>query len=114
MLTLGPQLGLYYNSLGQDRLAVEAFQKALFISPDDVSASIHLCRLYLASSASSLSKSKSSTDIDPDNVDLAAGMLSHLTRGAGWDVAEAWYFLAKAYGLQGRKDRERSCLAYAL
>lgn len=53
-------------------------------------------------------------ELDPDNVDLAAGILSHLTKGTGWDVPEAWYFLAKAYGLQGRKDRERECLSFAL
>lgn len=51
---------------------------------------------------------------DRDNVDLAAGFLSDLTRGVGWDVAEAWYFLAKLYRLQGRKDRERECLSFAL
>jgi len=48
------------------------------------------------------------------NVDLAAGILSRLTRGTGWDVPEAWYFLAKAYGMQGRKERERECLSFAL
>lgn len=84
----------------------------MFIAPDDVAASVHLCRLYLTSSPSS--NSKFTADVDPDNVDLAAGILSHLTRGAGWDVPEAWYFLAKAYGLQGRKDRERECLDFAL
>lgn len=41
-------------------------------------------------------------------------MLIHLTRGAGWDVPEAWYFLAKAYNIQGRKDRERDSLKFAL
>ena len=48
------------------------------------------------------------------NVDLAAGILSRLTGGAGWDVPEAWYFLAKAYGMQGRKEREMECLGLAL
>lgn len=47
-------------------------------------------------------------------VDLAAGILSQLTRGDGWDVAEAWYFLAKAYGAQGRREREKECLEFAL
>jgi hypothetical protein len=53
-------------------------------------------------------------DKDLTKVDLAVGMLSHLTRGAGWDVPEAWYFLAKGFGLQGRKDKERRCLSFAL
>jgi tetratricopeptide (TPR) repeat protein len=102
------QLGLYYVALGSERRAIESFSKALFISPDDVSAIVHLCRLYLAAAE------RPSTLHPADNVDLAAGMLSELTRGPGWDVAEAWYFLAKAYGMQGRKDRERECLGYAL
>ncbi len=50
----------------------------------------------------------------PDHVDLAAGILSDLTKGAGWDVPEAWYYLAKAYGLQGRKEGERESLERAL
>lgn len=67
---------------------------------------MHLCRIYVSPDSPS---SSSSTDID-----LAAGMLSHLTRGVGWDVPEAWYFLGKAYGLQERKEKERECLNYAL
>jgi hypothetical protein len=47
-------------------------------------------------------------------VDLAAGMLSSFTKGPGWDVPEAWYLLAKAVALQGRRERERECLTYAL
>jgi hypothetical protein len=41
-------------------------------------------------------------------------MLKQLTRGPGWDVPEAWYFLAKAYGMQDRKDKEQECLNVAL
>lgn len=104
------QLGLYYMALNNHRRALEAFQKALFISPEDVSATIHMCRLYLTSSTSGNNVLGS----DRDNVDLAVGLLSDLTRGAGWDLPEAWYFLAKEYGLQGRKDRERECLSFAL
>ena len=51
--------------------------------------------------------------LSPD-VDLAAGMLAHLTKGRGWDVPEAWYYLARAYGMQGRKERERETLKIAL
>lgn len=47
-------------------------------------------------------------------MDLAAGMLTDLTRGAGWDVSEAWYFLARAHGARGMRDMERECLAFAL
>jgi len=116
------------------------FQKARFISPDDVAATVHLSRLYLDPevtakfhSSSSLSSSSAASAADnnapssmysysttspsstssPD-VDLAAGMLSHLTKGRGWDVPEAWYYLARAYGMQGRKERERETLKIAL
>lgn len=99
-------MGLYYVALGNTRNAIDALQKALFINPDEVAASIHLCRLWLTPNGDD--------EIDPRNVDLAAGMLTHLTRGLAWDVPEAWYFLAKAYGMQDRKDRERECLSFAL
>ncbi|KAI8995256.1 hypothetical protein BD414DRAFT_506072 [Trametes punicea] len=108
------QLGLYYMALDEDHKALEAFQKALFIAPNDVSATIHLCRVHLAAVQD---HGKPGAGLDPsdrDNVDLAVGLLSALTKGAGWDVPEAWYFLAKLYGLQGRQDRERECLCYAL
>lgn len=101
------QLGLYYMALDRNRDALEAFQKALFISPDDIAATVHLCRIHLST--------KSTTNgVDSDKVDLVAGLLGHVTRGPGWDVPEAWYYLAKAYGLQGRKDKERESLATAL
>ncbi|KAG6885786.1 hypothetical protein C0993_009891 [Termitomyces sp. T159_Od127] len=106
------QLGLYYIAHGQQEHAIDAYQKALFINPDDVSASVHLARLFLArheAQADISSETNSSNDVD-----LAAGLLSHLTRGNGWHVPEAWYYLAKAYGLQGRKKRERECLDFAL
>jgi len=108
------QLGLYYIALGHKHLAIDAFQKALFISPDDVSACVHLCQVHLTPPSTSGSNKKSDTKINPDNIDLAAGMLLHCTQGSGWDVPEAWYFLAKAYGMQGRKEKERECLSFAL
>ncbi|OAX33790.1 hypothetical protein K503DRAFT_725395 [Rhizopogon vinicolor AM-OR11-026] len=101
------QLGLYYMALCRNREALEAFQKALFISPEDVDASVHLCRIHLST------KSSAET-MDSDKADLVAGVLGHVTRGPGWDVPEAWYYLAKAYGLQGRKDKERESLVTAL
>jgi len=112
---LALQLGLYYTALEHDRHAIDAFHKALFISPDDVSATVHLCRVYLSPSRKSNTNNVDGDgDINPDNVDLAAGMLSQCVKGAARDVPEAWYFLAKAYGLQGRKDKEREALTLAL
>src|ERR1700722_7846270 len=108
------QLGLYYAALGLEQDAIDSFHKALFISPDNISATVHLSRFYLLPSDTSRRNAKKARKPDFSNVDLTAGMLSHLTRGAGWDVPEAWYYFAKACGLQGRKDRERECLAFAL
>ncbi|KAJ8496760.1 hypothetical protein ONZ45_g12328 [Pleurotus djamor] len=99
------QLGLYYSALNHHRHAIDALQKGLFLDTDNVSASVHLCRLYLTPREGG---------IHLDHIDLAAGILSELTQGSGWDVPEAWYYLAKAYGLQGRKDKERECLEMAL
>ncbi|KAF7986875.1 hypothetical protein HWV62_12618 [Athelia sp. TMB] len=104
------QLGLYYMALEHQRHAIDAFHKALFISPDDVSAAIHLARIYLTPSPNS----KAPGEMDRDNIDLAAGMLAHAVKGSAWDIPEAWYYLAKAYNLQGRKDKEREALAIAL
>ncbi|KAF9467554.1 hypothetical protein BDZ94DRAFT_1155674 [Collybia nuda] len=106
------QLGLYYVALGHETHATDAFQKALFISPDDIAATVHLARLHL--SINEYGKTSNADGLCSTSVDLAAGMLSHLTRGNGWDVPEAWYFLAKAYGMQGRKEMERECLSFAL
>jgi hypothetical protein len=41
-------------------------------------------------------------------------MLERLTRGSGWDVPEAWFYLSKAYGYQGRKESQRDCRTFAL
>ncbi|KAG6819512.1 hypothetical protein H0H93_011170 [Arthromyces matolae] len=108
------QLGLYYAAHQQQQQAMDAYQKALFIDPDDVSASVHFAGLLL-----NKHEAEAEADISPGTsssnyVDLVAGMLGHLTRGNGWHVPEAWYYLAKAHGLQGRKRRERECLDFAL
>ncbi|KAI9457599.1 hypothetical protein BJY52DRAFT_1204514 [Lactarius psammicola] len=100
------QLGLYHTALGNKDRAVQAFNKALFIFPDSIPATVHLSHSYLT-----LAKEGTS---DVDNIDLVAGMLSDLTQGPGWDVPEAWYFLGKAHGMRGMHDRERECLGFAL
>ena len=107
---------MYFMALDNRRRAMEAFQKALFIAPSDVSATIHLCRLYLGPESSHATSPSRTTPEPPSrhDVDLAVGLLSDLTRGAAWDVPEAWYFLAKHHGLQGRRDRQRECLCFAL
>jgi len=97
---------LYHTALGHPDRAVLAFNKALFIFPDSIPATVHLSQAYLT-----LAKEGTS---EMDSVDLVAGMLSDLTQGPGWDVPEAWYFLGKAHGMRGMRDRERECLGFAL
>lgn len=99
-------MGLYHTALGHSDRAIQAFNKALFIFPDGIPATVHLSQAYLT-----LAKEGAS---EMDNVDLVAGMLSDLTQGSGWDVPEAWYFLGKAHGMRGMHDRERECLGFAL
>ncbi|KAG9047132.1 hypothetical protein FS837_002963 [Tulasnella sp. UAMH 9824] len=107
------QLGLYHSVLGHDALAIESLHKALVIEQDHVAALVHLAQQYLKPPPSLLSTPTVPSPLK-ENVDLAAGLLTGLTQGQGWDVPEAWYFLAKACGLQGRKERERECLIYSL
>jgi tetratricopeptide (TPR) repeat protein len=99
-------------ALNDESRALPALHQALFIAPENVSAIIHLCKIYLSPSKSTTELG--SSEFDPDRVDLVAGMLQDLTHGDGWDVPETWYFLAKAYKMQGRYDRERECLSTAL
>lgn len=112
------KLGLYFAALGKPTEAIASFHKALFIQPDHVPAFVHLTQQYLSSTPTSSKSTSAVTTPDQspskDNIDLAAGLLSNLTHGVGWDVPEAWYFLARARGLQGKRERERECLSFAL
>lgn len=73
-----------------------------------MSAIIHICKIYLSPSCAN------AEGLDPDRVELTAGLLNDLTNGDGWDVVEAWYYLAKAAKMQGRIEKERECLVHAL
>ncbi|KAF5331811.1 hypothetical protein D9611_008907 [Ephemerocybe angulata] len=143
------QLALYYSALGHHQHAISTLQKALFIDPDNVPATVHLTRLYLTprldstSSAGYTTSSSSATTEDniagqsgsaaadkddlkageetvdrskpaQSDVDLACGLLTQSSKGRGWDVPEVWYYLATAYRLQGRAERESEALGTAL
>ena len=103
-----PKFGLYYHALGDERRSLQALHKALFIEPEHVPAIIQICKIYLAPPSTDVE------ELDPDRVQLAAGLLSDLTNGYGWDSPEAWYYLAKAAKMQGRIEKERECLIHAL
>lgn len=112
------QYALYLSAVGEPDQVIESLSKALIIDPDHVSASIHLSQIFLDPSAVSkarLDPIGSEESVRREAIDMAAGILESFTRRAvGWNVAEAWYFLGKAVGLQGRLERQRECLAEAL
>jgi tetratricopeptide (TPR) repeat protein len=111
-------LGLYFVANGDSSRAISAFHKALVINPDYIPAVVHLAQQYLNPSIvqpiAVIPVAREREDWCKGAIDLAAGMLSSFTKGPGWDIPEAWYLLAKAVSLQGRKERERECLTYAL
>ncbi|KAG9082786.1 hypothetical protein FRC06_004860, partial [Ceratobasidium sp. 370] len=104
------QFGLYLN---QGERAVEALHKALAIEPEHVPAIVCLAQIFLNQNANT-NTDLSGGGASAEGIDMAVGMLNQVTQGAGWDSAEAWYLLGRACGLQGRRERQRACLAHAL
>ncbi|KAJ9108884.1 hypothetical protein QFC21_000205 [Naganishia friedmannii] len=93
------QLGLYHQTMGDLPLSLETLTKAHALDPDSPQAVVRLAETYIQSK----------------EFDMAHGLLNSFTQGKGWDVPEAWYFLAKACeGQRGRHARVRECLLYAL
>lgn len=108
------QFGLY---LHQGERAVEALHKALVIEPENVPAVVCLAQMFLNLGNGSKAEGEHEGEAEKDRasaVDMAVGMLNQVTQGAGWDSAEAWYLLGRASGMQGRRERQRECLAHAL
>lgn len=69
------------------------------LSQDYPPAVVHMSELYLKK----------------EQADLAHGLLNPLTQARGWDIAEAWYYLAKVCEAQGgRLERSHECLLFAL
>lgn len=92
------QLGLYHVSLENFAAALPAFTKSILLRPDHPPSIVSLSKLYLTTG----------------QIELAHSLLNQLTQDAGWDVPEAWYYLAKVCEAQGRLERSRECLVYAL
>jgi predicted Zn-dependent protease len=85
--------------MGDLPLSLETLAKAHALDPDSPQAVIRLAETYIQSK----------------EFDMAHGLLNSFTQGKGWDVPEAWYFLAKACeGQRGRHGRVQECLLYAL
>ncbi|KAG2185895.1 hypothetical protein INT43_002333 [Umbelopsis isabellina] len=86
--------------LAQNRTddAISAFQKALVVDPYDADGRLWLARTY----------------IETGEIEAAEGLLDRLTKGNGWDSAEAWYYLGDIYKRMDRLQRAKECLWYAL
>jgi len=117
------QYGLYLVANSDFAQAQEVFNKALFVDPEDVSASIHLSNLLLSPpdpknhvdhSSGGTSGTSPTPTPSADDIQMAVGLLTNTTLYRGWDSAEAWYLLAKGRRLQGSPARERECLTHAL
>ncbi|KAG2225420.1 hypothetical protein INT45_010056, partial [Circinella minor] len=78
--------------------AIESFEKGLVTNVNDVDSSVWLARVY----------------IEMDDLDIAEGILDSVTKGPGWDCAEAWFYLGRIYQKTVRADRGKECMMYAL
>ncbi|KAI8147905.1 hypothetical protein BJV82DRAFT_311037 [Fennellomyces sp. T-0311] len=92
-------------TLGRVRLAqnmidwaITAFQKGLVCESNDVE-----CRVWLAKAYQ-----------EQGNLEIAEGILELVTRGNGWNCAEAWFYLGEVYRKTERIERAKDCLLYAL
>jgi tetratricopeptide (TPR) repeat protein len=94
------QLGLYHLGLSPPNYeaATPALVKSILLRPDHPAGIVSLAKLYLAT----------------DQVELAHNALNQVTQDSGWDVPEAWFYLAKVCERQGRDGRAGECLRYAL
>ncbi|RXK37161.1 hypothetical protein M231_05530 [Tremella mesenterica] len=92
------QLGTHHVVLNNFEAALPAYTKSILLRPDHPAGIVVLAKLYLSTG----------------QVDLAHTLLNQLTQDTGWDVPEAWYYLGKVCEAQGRMERSKECLIYAL
>ncbi|KAI7899995.1 uncharacterized protein BX663DRAFT_488743 [Cokeromyces recurvatus] len=89
------QVGLLKND---DKMALEAFKKALSIDPNHIATHISLASLYLSMK----------------EFDLAEDLLQNVTHGLGWNQPKAWYLLSQVYKEQEHIQDAKNCLLYAI
>ena len=87
------QLALYYSTLGHHQRAISTLQKALFIDPGSMPATVHLARLYLTlrdtpvdgySAGVVDGNAGAESHSHSEAVDLACGLLTRVSHGHEW------------------------------
>ncbi|CAJ0644372.1 10956_t:CDS:10 [Entrophospora sp. SA101] len=92
------QLGLLHFVQEQYVEAISAFHKAMALDLNHVLSLVYLARTY----------------IETKNIEIAEGILDDITKGIGWDCAEAWLYLGQIYKATNRIKRTKDCLWYTL
>ncbi|KAF7732343.1 hypothetical protein EC973_005239 [Apophysomyces ossiformis] len=80
------------------KVALEAFNKALTMDSYHVETHLHMAKIYMTL----------------DHWELAEGLLERITRSSGWDCSEAWYYLGKIHQRVGRLEQAKESFLYAL
>ncbi|KAJ1984361.1 hypothetical protein H4R33_004413 [Dimargaris cristalligena] len=82
----------------QNVAAIRHFLTGVALGPQDIPTRVHLARAYMR-----LNKAA-----------IATGLLQEVTRGTGWDVAEAWTLLAQTTLGEGKVQLANEYLVFAL
>ncbi|KAI9025826.1 hypothetical protein CLU79DRAFT_699198, partial [Phycomyces nitens] len=91
-------LGRLRLAQGHPELAIEAFKKGLVADSNDIDCKVWLAKTY----------------IENNDLEIAEGLLDLVTKGNGWDSAEAWFYLGEIYRQTNRLEQTKDCLFYAL
>ncbi|KAI9492654.1 hypothetical protein BDB00DRAFT_873233 [Zychaea mexicana] len=90
--------GQYMLANGDMEQAIDAFEKSIVTDGNDVDSHVWTARVH----------------IESGDLDVAEGILDSVTKGSGWDCAEAWFYLGRIYQRTSRADRGKECMMYAL
>ncbi|ORX80563.1 protein prenylyltransferase [Basidiobolus meristosporus CBS 931.73] len=91
------QFGQLFFDQKDSELAVVNFQKALALDIHHVPSIVQLARTY----------------IQMEKIETAEGLLASVTKGKGWDCAEAWFYLGMVLKSTGRAAKAKECFWYA-
>lgn len=81
-----------------NRVAMDAFEKALVLDQYHVPSQISKAKMYMMEK----------------EYELADGLFEEITRGFGWDNSEAWFEYGQLLKLMGKPQDAKSCFLFAL